>query len=167
MDRQVWQLAVKFSATGFLGLSISLGTPCAPKKFSALFSLTALQRECMAQSVAPKLTRSRLTPAESASILSLAKYKSNSSLKKIGRKSLTSIFTQQSLQARERNHRHETSWTCSPPGIKSHPTGNLQTRSFALPKKRKLRELVALPPSRQSSQSDTSSSGMEATRKGG
>lgn len=132
MDRQVWQLVVKFSATGFLRLSISLGTPCAPRKFSAqLFSLSALQKECMAQSVAPKLTRSRLTPAESASLLSLAKYESNSSLKKIGRKSLPSIFTQQSLQARERNHRQETSWMCSPPGIKSHPTGNLQTRSFA------------------------------------
>lgn len=43
----------------------------------------------MAQSVVPKLTKSRSTPAESASILSLAKYESNSSLKKLRRKSLT------------------------------------------------------------------------------
>lgn len=134
MDRQVWQFAVKFSATGFLVLSISLETPCALRKFSVqlMFSLTALQKEGMAKSVAPKLPRSRSTPAESASSLSLAKYESNSWLKKTGRKSLTGVFTQQSLQARERRHRHETSW-CLPPGIKSHPTkiykpGALQCR---------------------------------------
>lgn len=112
----------------------------------------------MAQSVVPKLTKSRSTPAESTSILSLAKYERNSSLKRLRRKSLTSVFTQQSLQARERTHRHETSWTCSPPGIKSHPTRNLQTFGFALPKKKKHTGVVARPPSRQRSQSDTSSS---------
>lgn len=115
-----------------------------------------------------QLTKSRSTSAEQASTLSLAKYKSNSPLEMFWRRNSMCVFTHQSLQAQEPSLRHKTGWTCSPPGMKSHPTRNLQTRNLVLPKKRKQRKTEQ--PSQQRPQNDTSSKpsrgGMEARRKG-
>lgn len=143
---QDWQTGLPGSSpapvTCLPSLCISLGTSCASRTVlgTARRFLTVSQRQwsiCSSQ-----LTNSRSTSTErfwgrNASTLSLTKCKKNSSLKTFWIKTPMRVFTYQTLQAREQSCRHETGWTCSPPGIKSHPTRNLQTRNLALPKKRK------------------------------